>query len=304
MAEVLVRGIRINYETIGSSGPWIAFTPGGRRPYEELIGLSEAIARSGYRILLHDRRNCGASEVAFDGSASEHEIWADDLYALGQELGALPMYVGGSSAGARLAILYAIRHSDGLRGLLLWRLTGGQEAVDRLAEDYYGQFIKMAVEEGMAAVARSEHFKECIRTRPTNGERLLQTNVRHFVETMTYWRECFLQSASLPIVGAAEADLRSINVPTCLIAGNDVIHTPATARKAASLILNSELHDNVVERRSDDDLLNEWNRKEWRDAEPHIAEIFVSFLRKAEIDRSGPERKKDDIKNPSGRNGA
>jgi hypothetical protein len=39
---------------------------------------------------------------------------------------------------------------------------------------------------------------------------------------------------------------------------------PRTARKAASLILNSELHDNVVERRSDDDLLNEWNRKEWR----------------------------------------
>ena len=102
MAEVLVRGVRINYETIGSSGPWIAFTPGSRRSYKELISLSKAIARSGYRILLHDRRNCG------------------DLYALGQELSALPIYVGGSSAGARLAILYAIRHSDGLRGLLLW----------------------------------------------------------------------------------------------------------------------------------------------------------------------------------------
>jgi pimeloyl-ACP methyl ester carboxylesterase len=303
MAEVLVRGVRINYETIGSSGPWIAFTPGSRRPYKELISLSKAIARSGYRILLHDRRNCGASEVAFDGSASEHEIWADDLYALGQELNALPMYVGGSSAGARLAILYAIRHSDSLRGLLLWRLTGGQEAVDRLAENYYGQFIKMAVEEGMAAVARSEHFKECIRARPANGERLLQTNVQHFVETMTYWRECFLQSVSLPIVGATEADLRSIKAPTCLIAGNDVIHTPATARKVASLISNSELHDNVVERRSDDDLLNEWNRKEWRDAESRVAEIFALFLRKAEIDRSRPGGKRDDFTNSSGGNG-
>ena len=234
MPEVLVRGVRINYETIGSSGPWIALTPGSRRPYEELIDLSKAIARSGYRVLLHDRRNCGASEVAFDGSASEHEIWADDLYALGQELGALPMYVGGSSAGARLAILYAIRHSDGLRGLLLWRLTGGQEAVDRLAENYYGQFIKMAAEEGMAAVAGSEHFRECIRARPANAERLLRTDVQHFIETMTYWRQCFLQSASLPIVGATEADLHSIRAPACLIAGNDVIHTPATARKAAS----------------------------------------------------------------------
>jgi pimeloyl-ACP methyl ester carboxylesterase len=225
MTEVLVRGVRLNYETIGSNGPWIALTPGSRRPYDELINISKAIARSGYRVLLHDRRNCGASEVAFDGSASEHEIWADDLYELGQILGALPMYVGGSSAGARLAILYALRHPDGLRGLLLWRLTGGQEAVDRLAENYYGQFIKIAAEEGMAAVARSDHFSECIRARPANKERLLQTDVRHFIETMTHWRECFLQSANLPIVGATEADLRSITAPACLIAGNDVIHT-------------------------------------------------------------------------------
>jgi pimeloyl-ACP methyl ester carboxylesterase len=277
MTEALVRGVRLNYETIGSNGPWIALTPGSRRPYDELINISKAIARSGYRVLLHDRRNCGASEVAFDGSASEHEIWADDLYELGQILGALPMYVGGSSAGARLAILYALRHPDGLRGLLLWRLTGGQEAVDRLAENYYGQFIKIAAEEGMAAVARSDHFSECIRARPANKERLLQTDVRHFIETMTRWQECFMQSANLPIVGATEVDLRSITAPACLIAGNDVIHTPQTARKAASLISKSELHDNVVEWRSDDNLLKEWDRKEWREAEPRMAEIFASF---------------------------
>ena len=277
MTEALVRGVRLNYETIGSNGPWIALTPGSRRPYDELINISKAIAGSGYRVLLHDRRNCGASEVAFDGSASEHEIWADDLYELGQILGALPMYVGGSSAGARLAILYALRHPDGLRGLLLWRLTGGQEAVDRLAENYYGQFIKIAAEEGMAAVARSDHFSECIRARPANKERLLQTDVRHFIETMTRWRECFMQSANLPIVGATEVDLRSITAPACLIAGNDVIHTPQTARKAASLIPNSELHANVVEWRSDDNLLKEWDRKEWREAEPRMAEIFASF---------------------------
>ena len=74
MTEALVRGVRLNYETIGSNGPWIALTPGSRRPYDELINISKAIARSSYRVLLHDRRNCGASELAFDGSASEHEI--------------------------------------------------------------------------------------------------------------------------------------------------------------------------------------------------------------------------------------
>ena len=115
MPDRIVRGVRINYEVIGNSGPWIALTPGSRRAYGELTGLAKQIAASDYRVLLHDRRNCGASEVSFDGSASENEIWADDLYELGSQLGALPMYVGGSSSGARLAILYALRHPAALR---------------------------------------------------------------------------------------------------------------------------------------------------------------------------------------------
>jgi pimeloyl-ACP methyl ester carboxylesterase len=280
MPEALVRGVHINYEIVGERGPFIALTPGSRRSYHELLDLSKMIAASGYRVLLHDRRNCGASDVAFDGSASEHEVWADDLYELGKQLGALPMLVGGSSAGARLAILYAIRHPDGLRGLLLWRVTGGREAVDKLSENYYGQYVRLAREGGMQKVAASEHFAECIAARPSNRERLLSIGVNGFIAVMEAWREHFLASAKLPIVGATEAQLRAIKAPTCIVAGNDVIHTPATARKAASLIPNSELHEDVVARRTDDTLLKEWDRKEWRDAEPRLAQIFAEFLRK------------------------
>jgi len=286
MPEALVRGVHLNYEVIGGSGPWIALTPGSRRAYQELVDLAERLASSGYRVLLHDRRNCGASDVAFDGSASEHEVWADDLHELAKQLDALSIYVGGSSAGARLAILFALRHPKALRGLLLWRVTGGQEAVDRLAETYYGQFIKLAQAGGMRAVADSEHFSECIAARPANRERLLAVDPQDFIKVMATWRERFLASALLPIVGASEADLNSIKAPACLIAGNDIIHTPATARKAASLIPNSELHDDVVEKRSYDNLLQEWDRKEWRNAEPRIAAIFTDFLQRAEAKRA------------------
>ena len=152
-------------------------------------------------MLLHDRRNCGASDVAFDGSASEHEVWADDLYALGKQLGALPMYVGGSSAGARLAILYAMRHADGLRGLLLWRVTGGQEAVDRLAENYYGQFIKLARAGGMQAVADSEHFARMHRGAAGEPRAAAQTDVDEFIKVMD------ALARALPAIGDA-ADRR------------------------------------------------------------------------------------------------
>jgi pimeloyl-ACP methyl ester carboxylesterase len=286
MPEALVRGVHINYEIVGSTGPFIALTPGSRRPYNELVDLSKAIAANGYRVLLHDRRNCGKSDVAFDGSGSEHEIWADDLYALAQQLNAAPLYVGGSSAGARLAILFAIRHPDALRGMLLWRVTGGQEAVDRLAENYYGQYIKLAKEGGMKAVADSEHFAELIAAKPSNRERVLSVKVDDFIKIMETWRGAFLTAAELPIVGATEAQLNAIKAPACLIAGNDVIHTPATARKAAKLIPNSELHDDVVEKRDDANLKKDWDRQEWRKAEPKLVKIFADFLKRAEAKSS------------------
>lgn len=286
MPEALVRGVHINYEIIGNTGPFIALTPGSRRPFNELVDLGKAIAANGYRVLLHDRRNCGKSDVAFDGSGSEHEIWADDLYDLAKQLGAAPLYVGGSSAGARLAILFAIRHPDALRGLLLWRVTGGQEAVERLAENYYGQYIKLAKEGGMQAVADSEHFAELIAAKPGNRERVLSVRVDDFIKIMEAWRGAFLTAAELPIVGATEAQLNAIKAPACLVAGNDVIHTPVTARKAHKLIPNSELHDDVVEKRGEDNLKKDWDRKEWRDAEPKLVKIFADFLKRAEAKSS------------------
>ena len=134
----------------------------------------------------------------------------------------------------------------------------------------------------MKAVCESEHFSECIKARPENRDLLMKFDPNQFIKVMTTWRERFLDSATLPIVGATEDNLRAIKVPACLIAGNDVIHTPATARKAAGLIPHSELHDDVVEKRADEHLLKEWDRKEWRDAEPRIAKIFAAFLRRAE----------------------
>jgi len=282
MPERVIHGVNINYELIGQSGPVIALTPGSRRAYGELVDLARRIAANGYRVLLHDRRNCGASEVAFDGSASENEIWADDLHELGKQLDALPMYVGGSSSGARLAILYALRHPAALRGMLLWRVTGGKEAVDKLAESYYGQFARIARAGGMSAVCESEHFAECIRARPANRDRLMNTNVDHFIAVMTAWREMFLKSSELPIAGATEQELKGMRAPVCIIAGNDVIHSPITARKAASLIPGALLHEGVVEKLPDDGLRKEWDRAEWRNAEPRMVYIFAGFLAQAE----------------------
>ena len=64
MSIVQVRGVNINYQVLGKRGPWMALSPGGRLAMDEIRYLAEPIAQAGYRVLIHDRRNCGASEVA------------------------------------------------------------------------------------------------------------------------------------------------------------------------------------------------------------------------------------------------
>jgi pimeloyl-ACP methyl ester carboxylesterase len=233
MPRATIDGVSINYEILGSSGPAMALSPGGRNGFENVLPFAEALARLGYRVLLHDRRNCGASDVSFETARPEYEVWADDLHALADELGMLPLIAGGSSSGARLALLFALRHPQSARALLLWRVTGGAFAVRRLAEKYYDQYVRLAREGGMAAVCAEDHFAELIRNRPSNRDRLMAIAPDTFVAVMEAWRTPFVAGADMPLVGTTEADLRAIEVPVCLIPGDDRTHVSSLAIAAA-----------------------------------------------------------------------
>jgi Predicted hydrolases or acyltransferases (alpha/beta hydrolase superfamily) len=103
MPVAIIRGVQINYETLGKSGPWVALSPGGRRDISGVSGVASKIADAGYRVLVHDRRNCGASDVVIeDNGESEYEIWADDFYELLQQVDALPVIAGAALPVAEL----------------------------------------------------------------------------------------------------------------------------------------------------------------------------------------------------------
>src|SRR5947207_4129340 len=120
-----VRGVNINYEVLGNHGPWVALSPGGRRALDSVKSLAQNLAGYGYRVLIHDRRNCGLSDIVIGGDKSEYELWADDLYELLSEHKALPAVIGGGSSGCRLSLLFALTYPQAVRALLLWRITGG-----------------------------------------------------------------------------------------------------------------------------------------------------------------------------------
>jgi pimeloyl-ACP methyl ester carboxylesterase len=272
-----VRGVNINYKVLGDHGPWVALSPGGRRDISGIELLASKVAETGHRVVVFDRRNCGASDVVIDGQDSEYEIWADDIHELLRQLGALPAFIGGSSSGCRTSLLFALRHPDATRGLLLWRVTGGRFACERLAEEYYGQYIAAAKQGSMAKVCEMEHWKERIEARPQNRDALMKITPERFITVMSHWREYFLKGADLPVIGASEEELKSIKVPACIVPGNDNTHGRQTGENLGRLLPKSEVH--ILFPKHYDEPLSP--REEWDEKAGEMAVLFGDFIKRA-----------------------
>ena len=90
MPYAKVRGVNIFYQVVGDQGPWAALITGGRRGHDEFIPLAQKLAKGGYRVVLHDRRNTGRSDVLIEGDVAEEIMWLDDLHELLKQLNAVP----------------------------------------------------------------------------------------------------------------------------------------------------------------------------------------------------------------------
>ncbi|MGE0564021.1 MAG: alpha/beta fold hydrolase [Pseudolabrys sp.] len=277
MPVTTVRGVEINYRVIGKDGPWIAMIPGGRRGYEEFVPLAEKIAAHGFRVFLHDRRNTGSSGLQFDTSDTEETIWADDLYELLKQQNALPAFISGSSSGARTSLLFALRHPEAVRALLLLRVTGGAFAANRLPENYYDQYIRAAEQGGMAAVLATEHYANLAKSNPKSRATLEAIDPQRFVAMLKGWREKFIAGANLPVMGVTDAELATIKVPVLVIPGNDNTHSSESGRIAARKIAGSELHELPI--KDEDVPIIHFDK--WAHLEPEIAQVFADFMRKA-----------------------
>jgi pimeloyl-ACP methyl ester carboxylesterase len=269
-----IRGANIHYACLGDKGPWVALSPGGRAAMKGVQGFAERLAAAGYRILLHDRRNCGLSDLVLTGDQSEYDIWADDLQALLTHLGIDQAIIGGNSSGCRLSVRFAVLHPQFVQALLLWRLTGGEAASRRLAQKYYGDFIDAVREGGMQAVCKNDFFVDRFTRHADERAQILQMDRDAFIASMTHWRDGFLKGIDQPIIGVTPEELNTIQVPVCIIPGNDKTHSKLNAQSVKSLLPMGELYQ-LIETETDQDVLpiGEWNKME----DEQLA-IFLSFL--------------------------
>lgn len=276
MPTTQIRGLNINYEIIGDDGPAVALITGGRRGYAEFVPLARRIAAEGFRVFLHDRRNTGASDMLIAADEVEEAVWADDLDELLARHDAQSAFIGGSSSGARTAIMFCLRHPESVRGLLLLRVTGGPFAAKRLPENYYGQFIRAAKEGGMAAVCATDAYRERIDENPANREKLMNMDPEAFIDAQSRLLELFEAGANLPVMGVTEAELGSIKAPAIVIPGNDNTHSSESGRTAHRMIPGSELHELPI---TDQDVpLIPYG--EWAPYEEEITSVFAGFMRR------------------------
>jgi len=274
MPVFIHENLNLHYDIVGDHGPWAALSPGGRRGMQAVRGLASALARSGVRVLIFDRRNCGASDVAFDESRAEDQAWADDLHALLNHVGAAKAWIGGGSSGCRMSLLYALKYPQQVSGLLLWKITGGAFAARRLAAQYFTDYIRLAESGGMAAVCASEHFSAGISTNPGNRERLMQFTPETFIAVMREWHRRFAEGASSPILGVSENQLRSIQIPAFVIPGNDNTHPLVAGQRLHALLPESELAI-LFPVQVDADVAPQ---EDWQRKEPEIANLFAGFI--------------------------
>ena len=274
MPVARIHGLNINFEIVGDDGPPAVLITGGRRGYTEFKPLAAKIAAAGYRVFLHDRRNTGASDISIEGKEVEEAVWADDLHELLKQHDAVPAFIGGSSSGARTAINFCIRHPDATRALLLMRVTGGEFAAGRLPEDYYGQFIRLAREGGMAAVCATEEYQERFKENPANLDKMMEMDAREYIAAISNWLALFEDVAHLSVMGISEYQLRAIKVPTMIIPGNDLVHSSSSAKVAHEMIDGSELHHLPVS--DQDEPVIPFTA--WEHLEPEIAETFTEFM--------------------------
>ena len=247
MARIAISGIDIDYELLGKPGaPAIAITPGGRFPKDSpgVPELAAALAAGGRRVLLWDRPNCGASDIAFGGE-SESEQAGRTLTQLIRKLDLGPTALAAGSAGSRVSLIAASRDPDVVSHLVLWWISGGALSLISLAYYYCFDQALAASRGGMEAVAKLPGWADQIRRNPKNRDILLAQDPKSYIAQMERWALAYMPSDTSPVPGMSPADFARLKMPTLIYRSgeSDLSHTRRTSEWVHELIPHSQIID-------------------------------------------------------------
>lgn len=247
MARITIEGVGLEYELLGPQGaPAIALTPGGRfsKDVAGLPQLAQELSSNGYRVLLWDRPNCGASDLHFSGP-SESRMQAGFLVRLIHALDLGPTALIGGSAGARISLFAASENPDAISRMMLCWISGGLVSMMRLGSYYCCEPAEVASLNGMEAVADMPIWAEQIRRNPSNREVLTGFKPADFIDVMERWASGYVPSPDSPVGGLSQSDFDSMAMPVEILRGSprDLYHPAWVCEEVAARLPNAQLVD-------------------------------------------------------------
>lgn len=247
VADIMVNGIKVEYELVGDPGGQpVVITPGGRfaKEYVGVPQLAQALADRGMQALLWDRPGCGGSDISYQGQSESH-MHAETLIGLVRELGLGPTVVTGGSAGSRVSVLAAALAPELVSHLCVWWISGGPIGLAMLAGHYYGDQALAALRGGMEAVTKLPSWAEQIARNPRNRDIILAEEPEAFVQKMQDWAKLFAYSDDSPVPGMAPADFARLTMPVRIYRSGrkDIHHTRRTSEWLHEVLPHSEFVD-------------------------------------------------------------
>jgi pimeloyl-ACP methyl ester carboxylesterase len=112
-------GHQLVYDSYGTKGPLLVYLHGLLVDSDLNRGIAEAVAARGHRVVLLDLLGHGRSDKPTHASAYRIDSYADQVFALLDELGVEQAILGGMSLGANVSLFAASQHPERIRGLVL-----------------------------------------------------------------------------------------------------------------------------------------------------------------------------------------
>lgn len=230
--EATINGFKVNYTDEGK-GLAVVFIHGF--PLSRCAwGRQIDALKSSHRVIAPDLRGLGENDAA-SGTVTMGQF-ADDIHALLQQLQTGPVVLVGHSMGGYVALAFAKKYADMLRGLVLVATKAGADTPDAAAAR---RATADKVKTGGSGVVVDAMTPKMLAA--SNQDPKLLDQVRSFMSSSKP------ESVMAALLGMAErpdstAMLAEITVPTLVITGaDDIVIPPAESEKMAAAIRGAQL---------------------------------------------------------------
>ena len=220
MPKFSSNGVDIYYEVTGHGFPlvWSHEFGGSIESWQNQVRY---FSRR-YRVITYAARGWAPSDVPTEPEAYSQDIVVNDLYLLLKHLGVEQAHIGGLSMGGSAALNFGFAHPEMARSLII--ASAGSGSDDR--ENFLANGKVMTdrlLSEGMEVVgneyARSNTRVQLLRKDPQGFEEFLRLLLTHnAISSALTFREYVM---ARPTVYALEDKLRSLQVPTLIMIGDE-----------------------------------------------------------------------------------